>query len=114
MRTIVLLLLFFSYGSNPTVGVTKDHSEFWSFITPHKGSLPKIKNTKWAKGDIDQYILSKIEKNGLSPAQEAAPEILVKRLFYDLIGLPPTFDEVKRYMNIHVKPFSKKLNIMSK
>ena len=101
MRTIVLLLLFFSYGSDPTVGVTKDHSEFWSFITPHKGSLPQINNTKWAKGDIDQYILSKIEKNGLSPAQEAAPEILVKRLFYDLIGLPPTFDEVKRFMNIH-------------
>ena len=101
MRTIVLLLLFFSYGSNKTVGVTKDHSDSWSFITPHKGSLPKIKNTKWAKGDIDQYILSKIEKNGLSPVEEAAPEILVKRLFYDLIGLPPTFDEVKKFRNIN-------------
>ena len=109
MRTIVLLLLFFSYGSNKTVGVTKDHSDFWSFITPHKGSLPKIKNTKWAKGDIDQYILSKIEKNGLSPVEEAAPEILVKRLFYDLIGLPPTFDEVKKFRNINHRTEYEKL-----
>lgn len=107
MRLIVLLLLFFLYGRNLTFGANKDHadsegsSKFWSFVGPHKGTPPEINNTKWPNGDIDRYILSKIESNGLSPANEAAPQVLVKRLFYDLIGLPPTFDEMKRFSKIN-------------
>ena len=107
MRLIVLLLLFFVYGRNLTFGANKDHSDFegsskfWSFVGPHKGTPPEINNTKWPNGDIDRYILSKIESNGLSPANEAAPQVLVKRLFYDLIGLPPTFDEMERFSKIN-------------
>lgn len=107
MRLIVLLLLFFLYGRNLTFGANENHSDFegsskfWSFVGPHKGTPPEINNTKWPNGDIDRYILSKIESNGLSPANEAAPQVLVKRLFYDLIGLPPTFDEMKRFSKIN-------------
>jgi len=107
MRLIVLLLLFFVYGRNLNFGANKDHSDFegsskfWSFVGPHKGTPPEINNTKWPNGDIDRYILSKIESNGLSPANEAAPQVLVKRLFYDLIGLPPTFDEMERFSKIN-------------
>ena len=107
MRFIVLLLLFFLYGRNLTFGANENHSDFegsskfWSFVGPHKGTPPEINNTKWPNGDIDRYILSKIESNGLSPANEAAPQVLVKRLFYDLIGLPPTFDEMKRFSKIN-------------
>ena len=107
MRLIVLLLLFFLYDRNLTFGANENHSDFegsskfWSFVGPHKGTPPEINNTKWPNGDIDRYILSKIESNGLSPANEAAPQVLVKRLFYDLIGLPPTFDEMKRFSKIN-------------
>ena len=107
MRFIVLLLLFFLYGRNLTFGANENHSDFegsskfWSFVGPHKGTPPEINNTKWPNGDIDRYILSKIESNGLSPADVAAPQVLVKRLFYDLIGLPPTFDEMKRFSKIN-------------
>jgi len=107
MRFIVLLLLFFLYGRNLTFGANENHSDFegsskfWSFVGPHKGTPPEINNTKWPNVDIDRYILSKIESNGLSPADVAAPQVLVKRLFYDLIGLPPTFDEMKRFSKIN-------------
>ena len=74
----------------------KDH---WAFIPPQKAKLPKVQNKKWAKNEIDQFILAKLEQTGLSPSEEAAKEALIRRVSFDLTGLPPTLEEIDNFVN---------------
>ena len=62
----------------------------WSFQPLREQPLPAVKNTDWPRGRIDHFILAELDKNGLAPAPEAAPRTLVRRLSFDLVGLPPT------------------------
>ena len=59
--------------------------------------VPAVKNRSWVKNPIDAFILSKLEKQGLSPAPPASKETLVRRAYFNLIGLPPTPAEVKAF-----------------
>ncbi|MCB1278566.1 DUF1553 domain-containing protein [Prosthecobacter sp.] len=62
---------------------------FWSFQPPKPVAPPAVKNTAWPANDIDRFILAKLEANQLKPAPEADSQTLVRRLFFDLTGLPP-------------------------
>jgi mono/diheme cytochrome c family protein/cytochrome c553 len=62
---------------------------FWSFQTPKAVPPPAVKNTAWPASDIDRFILAKLEQNGLSPAPDADAQTLLRRLSFDLTGLPP-------------------------
>ncbi len=70
----------------------------WSLIAPKKYELPAVKNAGWVKNDIDRFVLSRLEKEGLQPAAEADPRTLIRRLSFDLIGLPPTPEEVDEFL----------------
>jgi len=70
----------------------------WSLIKPVKAALPAVKNTKWARGAIDAFVLSKLEETGLAPAPEADRRTLARRLSLDLTGLPPTPEEVEAFV----------------
>lgn len=70
----------------------------WSFIPPGKPSLPDVHKTSWPVNEIDYYTLSKMETQGLSPSKEADKIHLVRRLSFDLTGLPPTLDEVESFL----------------
>jgi hypothetical protein len=59
----------------------------------------KVKNPAWVQNPIDFYILKKMETQGLSPAPLATKETLIRRLYFDLIGLPPTVAEVQNFLN---------------
>ena len=74
----------------------EDH---WSFETPKTQTPPKTKNKAWSTNEIDQFILRKIEETGLTPAEQAKPTTLIRRLAFDITGLPPSQDQVKRYSN---------------
>ena len=76
-------------------GVYEDH---WSFIAPKLPAVPETKNRKWVANSIDQFILSRLEKEGLSPAMEADRPTLIRRVTYDLTGLPPTPDEAAAFV----------------
>lgn len=62
----------------------------WSFTPPKKPSLPKLDNEDRARNEIDRFIMARQEEMGLTLNQEEVPERLLKRLSYDLTGLPPT------------------------
>ncbi len=62
----------------------------WAFIKPLKTKPPKVSNAAWTRNAIDHFILAKMEANNLAPNEEENPEILLKRVCYDLTGLPPT------------------------
>jgi hypothetical protein len=71
--------------------------KFWAFQKPRRAALPEVKNEQWVRSEIDFFVLSRLETAGLTPAQDASPEILLRRLYFDLIGLPPTVSELEAY-----------------
>jgi hypothetical protein len=70
----------------------------WAFIAPKSPALPQSK-TKWGHNPIDNFIANKLGANGLKPSPEAAKEILIRRVTFDLTGLPPTLPEVITFVN---------------
>ena len=71
---------------------------FWSFQPLRQQPLPKVKRNGWARKRIDHFILAKLEKQGLSPSDEATRTHYIRRVTFDLIGLPPTPEEVDAFV----------------
>ncbi|MCX7397654.1 MAG: DUF1549 domain-containing protein [Planctomycetales bacterium] len=72
---------------------------FWAFQRPVKPPLPPIQNESWPLTEVDRFVLAAQEKNGLSVVADAEPLTMVRRLYFDLIGLPPTPAEVRAFVN---------------
>ena len=72
--------------------------EHWAFTTPVRPTPPDVKNGDWIRNPIDAFILSRLEKEGLHPANEAHKRTLIRRLSFDLTGLPPTREEVHQFL----------------
>ena len=72
--------------------------EHWAFTTPVRPTPPDVKNGDWIRNPIDAFILSRLEKEGLHPASEANKRTLIRRLSFDLTGLPPTREEVHQFL----------------
>lgn len=71
----------------------------WAYIPPKENIVPPVvADSGWAKNSIDKFIFSKLTENGLSPSPEADKNTLMRRLFLDLTGLPPTIEEAKAFM----------------
>ena len=70
----------------------------WAWKSPVRPPLPQLRDRNWARNPIDQFILAKIEAAGLKPAPEAAREQLIRRVTFDLIGLPPTPEEIDAFL----------------
>ncbi|MCH2379239.1 MAG: DUF1549 domain-containing protein, partial [Pedosphaera sp.] len=79
--------------------VTDDDRQFWSFLPLKKPKAPQVKNNKWTNSEIDQFVLRKLEQKGLAPNGPAQSRVLIRRVYFDLIGLPPTPDEVEAFVN---------------
>lgn len=69
----------------------------WAFVQPRREEPSAVTNGHWPRNGIDNFILSKLEENGLTPAEEATRETLIRRLYFDLIGLPPPWEEVQAF-----------------
>ncbi|MDB6139158.1 MAG: Protein of unknown function (DUF1553)/Protein of unknown function (DUF1549)/Planctomycete, partial [Verrucomicrobiaceae bacterium] len=64
----------------------------WAYQLPQRTAPPAVKDSAWPRNDIDRYVLAKLEAKGLRPAPDAPPETLIRRLAYDLTGLPTLKD----------------------
>lgn len=74
------------------------YEEHWSFIAPKRPAIPQTNNHQWARNSIDDFILSRLEKEGLTPSEEADRTTLIRRATYDLTGLPPTPEEAAAFL----------------
>ena len=74
------------------------YAAHWAFITPVKGALPEIADESWPKNEIDRFILARLENEGLAPSPEASRRMAVRRVFFDLTGLPPSVEEVEAFV----------------
>ncbi len=78
--------------------ITAEQRAFWSFLPVRKPAVPKVKDAKWARTDIDRFVLARLEAQGLKPARPADRRILIRRATLDLTGLPPSPEEVDAFL----------------
>lgn len=71
----------------------------WAFESPKKAELPKISSEEWIQNEIDYFVLNKLDYLELQPSSEASKETLIRRLSFDLTGLPPTPEQVADFKN---------------
>ncbi len=74
-----------------------EYAQHWAFVPPVKSPLPEVANKSWTRGGIDRFVLERLEAEGLAPSPEADRYTLVRRVYLDLIGLPPTPEEADAF-----------------
>ena len=82
----------------PERKVTPEDREHWSYQPIRNPTPPSVKNEAWIRTPIDRFILARLEAEGLSPAPRAGQRDLLRRLYLDLIGLPPTIAEQDAFL----------------
>ncbi len=75
----------------------KKSATLWSLSPPEFKGLPKVKNKKWSQHPVDRFVLAQMERHQLHPVADASPEALLRRIYFDLIGLPPSPEEVDAF-----------------
>jgi hypothetical protein len=77
---------------------TEEAKKWWSFQAPEKVAAPDVKDPAWPRSEIDRFILAGLEAKGLQPVADASKGTLIRRVYFDLIGLPPSLKEVDDFI----------------
>jgi hypothetical protein len=85
-------------ASAETTPPPKD-TEFWAFRPPVRRPFPAIRDAAWALSPVDRFVLAGIEAKGLHPAPQADKRALLRRVTFDLIGLPPAPEEMEQFLH---------------
>ena len=83
------------FGGVELRAADRDH---WAFVPPRRPELPRVDSDSWSRNPIDAFVLARLQKSGLQPAEEADRLTLLRRITYDLTGLPPTPDELAEFL----------------
>ena len=75
-----------------------EYKTHWAFIPPRPGQPPQVRHANWPRNAIDAFILARLEAAGLQPSEQADRATLIRRVSLDLIGLPPTPEEVEAFL----------------
>ncbi len=76
-----------------------EYRPHWSFVAPKRPALPRVRDTNWPRNSIDQFVLARLEAEGLKPSPQADRHSLLRRVFLDLIGVPPTPAETDEFIS---------------
>ena len=74
-------------------------AEHWSYQPIRKPTVPAVKDAAWARGDLDRFTLSAMEAKGIRPVNDADRITLIRRAYFDLLGLPPTPEQIDRFLS---------------
>lgn len=83
--------------STPQIDLNKGR-QFWSFQPPVAHPIPKPRDTAWPANDIDRFILARLEAQKITPTRSASKITLLRRVYFDLIGLPPSPSQLKAFL----------------
>jgi mono/diheme cytochrome c family protein len=78
--------------------ITEEQKAFWAFQRVKAPAIPEVKNPSWARTDIDRFILAALERKGLQPVKPAEKRTLLRRVTFDLTGLPPSYEEAEAFV----------------
>ena len=87
-----------SGGNRKVFDLAGRKASHWSWEPVAEPALPQVKDAQWGKLSIDRFILARLEKNGLTPAESTDHRSLIRRATYDLRGMPPTPEEVNGFL----------------
>jgi hypothetical protein len=79
-------------------GADDDAKQWWAFQPMQKPVPPSTMDSSWPKTDIDRFVLNSLESKGLKPVGDAEPLVLLRRIYFDLIGLPPSAKEAQAFL----------------
>lgn len=85
-------------ATRPEFDLQQRKKEHWVWQPIEKPAVPQVRDTSWPSNDVDHFILHQLEQKNLGPARAASRTALVRRLYFDLIGLPPSPDEVDEFL----------------
>jgi hypothetical protein len=98
MRPGKLVALAVGLGLSLAAGAAQPAEQHWAFQPPVRPPLPRVRDAAWASTPIDSFILARLEQAGLTPARLADRATLLRRVTFDLIGLPPTPEELTAFL----------------
>ncbi len=78
--------------------ITDEQRNYWAFRKPIRPQIPSVKDRAWARTPIDAFVLAKLEEKGLQPSPRADKRTLIRRVTFDLTGLPPTPEEINAFI----------------
>src|SRR4029077_4745194 len=81
--------------ARPDLDAGRSH---WAFRPIAEPPVPCVKDTAWPRSDVDRFILAKLESEGLAPVADADKPTLLRRIYFDLVGIPPTPDEIASFL----------------
>ena len=84
-------------GLSGTPRTDSPEKSYWAYVKPVAESPPEAQDSPWARNGIDSFILKRLQEEGLSPAPAASRRTLIRRLFFDLLGVPPEPAEVEAF-----------------
>jgi hypothetical protein len=82
----------------PLMTQSSHAEDHWAYRRPRRPAVPTVSRPDWVRTPIDQFVLARLDKEGLQPTPEASREALIRRVSLDLIGLPPTIAEVEAFV----------------
>lgn len=75
-----------------------EYKQHWAFIPPTRAPLPEVSDPTWVQNPIDNFVLHRLDEEGLKPSEPAEPETWLRRASFDLTGLPPTLEELDAFL----------------
>lgn len=99
-REIALLRTWIDQGAKAPPGdkPEADPKDHWAFRAPVRPALPPVKTSAAVKNPVDAFIEAELERRGLAPQPDAKPQMWLRRIYLDLIGLPPTREEIQAFV----------------
>ena len=79
------------------IGQGAEWKEHWAFIAPQRHELPETQLKNWRRNPVDDFVLARLEQEGLQPSAEASRNTLIRRVTLDLTGLPPTPEDIEAF-----------------
>ncbi len=79
--------------------VVPDPAEHWAFKPVREHTPPQVKDESWPRDEIDRFVLARLDEAGLTPASDADPYTLLRRVYFDLTGLPPTPADTQAFVD---------------
>ena len=100
-KQIELLRAWIDQGAKglPANSAADSYLRHWAFQPIRRSKPPAVENAGWIRNAVDRFVLAKLERKGIKPSVEAPRTTLIRRLYLDLIGLPPNWERVQNFIN---------------
>lgn len=81
----------------PKSKITDDDRDWWAYQPVRRPAVPEVNDNGWSRNEIDRFVFRRLAEAGIQPAPEADPRTLIRRAYFDLIGLPPSAEEIAQF-----------------